>query len=127
MVDFVCQYYVRHCPLYEEYLKKTTFWEIRGSSVSIVPGTTGVRSPTEVEGFSSSLCVQTGSGAHPASCPMGTGGSFPGGKARPGMTLTTHLHLVPRLSMSSSYTSSLPMFPMACNGTALHYFTTFWK
>jgi hypothetical protein len=25
-----------------------------------------------------------GSGAHPASCPMGTGGSFPGGKARPG-------------------------------------------
>jgi hypothetical protein len=26
----------------------------------------------------------TGSGAHPASYPMGTGGSFPGGKARPG-------------------------------------------
>jgi hypothetical protein len=24
---------------------------------------------------------QTGSGAHPASYPMGTGGSFPGGKA----------------------------------------------
>jgi hypothetical protein len=33
--------------------------------------------------FSSSLCVQTGSGAHPASYPMGTGGPFPGGKARP--------------------------------------------
>jgi hypothetical protein len=31
-----------------------------------------------------SLCVQTGSGAHPASCPMGTGGPFPGGKVRPG-------------------------------------------
>jgi hypothetical protein len=31
----------------------------------------------------SSLCVQTGSGAHPASCTMGTGGPFPGGKARP--------------------------------------------
>jgi hypothetical protein len=30
------------------------------------------------------LCVETGSGAHPASCPMGTGGSFPGAKARPG-------------------------------------------
>jgi hypothetical protein len=29
--------------------------------------------------FSSSTCVQTGSGAHPASYPMGTGGSFPGG------------------------------------------------
>jgi hypothetical protein len=30
------------------------------------------------------LVVQTGSGAHPASCPMGTGGPFSGGKARPG-------------------------------------------
>jgi hypothetical protein len=29
-------------------------------------------------------CVQTGSGAHPASYPMGTGGSFPGSKAWPG-------------------------------------------
>jgi hypothetical protein len=44
----------------------------------------GVRSPVGAEDFSSSLCVQTGSGAHPASCTMGTGGSFPGGKARPG-------------------------------------------
>jgi hypothetical protein len=43
-----------------------------------------VRSPTEAEDFSSSPCVKTGSGAHPASYPMGTGGSFPGGKARPG-------------------------------------------
>jgi hypothetical protein len=44
--------------------------------------TTGVRSPTEAEDFCSSLCVQTG--AHPASCTMDTGGSFPGGKAQPG-------------------------------------------
>jgi hypothetical protein len=44
----------------------------------------GVRSPAEAKDFSSSLCVQTGSGAHPASCTMGTGGPFPGGKARPG-------------------------------------------
>jgi hypothetical protein len=36
------------------------------------------------EDFSSSLCVQAGSGAHPASCTMGTGGPFPGGTARPG-------------------------------------------
>jgi hypothetical protein len=43
-----------------------------------------VRSPAEVKDFSSSLCVQTGSGAHPASYTMGTGGLFPGGKARPG-------------------------------------------
>jgi hypothetical protein len=39
-----------------------------------------VRSPTEAEDFSPNLC----SGAHPATCTMGTGGSFPGCKARPG-------------------------------------------
>jgi hypothetical protein len=46
----------------------------------------GVRYPAGAKDFSSSLCVQTGSGAHPASCTMGTGGGgpLPGGKARPG-------------------------------------------
>jgi hypothetical protein len=44
----------------------------------------GVRSPTGANDFSSILCVQTGSEAHPASCTMGTGGPFPGGKALPG-------------------------------------------
>jgi hypothetical protein len=43
----------------------------------------GVRSPAGAQDFSSSICVQTGSGAHPASCTMGTGGPFPGAKARP--------------------------------------------
>jgi hypothetical protein len=43
----------------------------------------GVRSPEGAKDFSSILCVQTGSGAHPASCTMGTGGPFSGGKARP--------------------------------------------
>jgi hypothetical protein len=43
-----------------------------------------VRSPTGAENFSSSPCIQTGSGAHLASYPMGTRGPFPGGKARPG-------------------------------------------
>jgi hypothetical protein len=42
----------------------------------------GVRSPAEEKDFSYSLCVQTGSAVHPASCTMGTGGPFPGGKAR---------------------------------------------
>jgi hypothetical protein len=42
-----------------------------------------VRSPAGAEEFSSNLCVQTGSGANPASCTMGTGGPFPGGKVRP--------------------------------------------
>jgi hypothetical protein len=43
-----------------------------------------VRSSAGAKDFSCSLCVQTGSGAHPASCTMGTGGPFPGPKARPG-------------------------------------------
>jgi hypothetical protein len=49
----------------------------------------GVRSPAEAKDFSSSLCVQTGSGAHPASCTMGTVGPFPGAKSGRGVTLTT--------------------------------------
>jgi hypothetical protein len=44
----------------------------------------GVPSPAGAKDFSSSLCVQTGSETHPASCTMGTGGPFPGGTARPG-------------------------------------------
>jgi hypothetical protein len=62
----------------------------RVTQVSVVTGygledrAIEVRSPAEAKDFSSSLCVQTGSGAHPASCTMGTGGPFPGAKARPG-------------------------------------------
>jgi len=44
----------------------------------------GVRSPAGAEDFSSIFFVQTGSGAHPASCPLGTGVPFSVGKARPG-------------------------------------------
>jgi hypothetical protein len=50
----------------------------RGSSVSIVSDygledrANEVRSPAEAKDFSSSFCVQTGFGAHPASCTMGT-------------------------------------------------------
>jgi hypothetical protein len=44
----------------------------------------GVRSQAGAKDFSSILCVQTGSEAHPVSCPVGTGGPFPGGKARQG-------------------------------------------
>jgi hypothetical protein len=59
----------------------------RGSSGSIVSDygrAIGVRSSAGAKDFSSNLCVQTDSGAHPASCTMGTGGSFPRGKTRPG-------------------------------------------
>jgi hypothetical protein len=44
----------------------------------------GVRFPEGAKDFSSILCVQTGSGAHPASCPVGTGGPFPGDKSAAG-------------------------------------------
>jgi hypothetical protein len=70
--------------------KITYFQRSRVSSGSIVSGyglddrAIEVRSPAEAKDFSSILCVQTGSGTHPASCTMGTGGPFPGGKARPG-------------------------------------------
>jgi hypothetical protein len=58
----------------------------RGSSVSIVSDyglddrAIGVRSPAGAKEFSSNLCVQTGSGVHPASCTMDTGGPFHGAK-----------------------------------------------
>jgi hypothetical protein len=62
----------------------------RGSLVSIVSGygldyrAIEVRSPAGAKDFSSILCVQTGSGSHLTSCTMGTGGPFPGERARPG-------------------------------------------
>jgi hypothetical protein len=62
----------------------------RVNSVSIVSDygldhrAIGVRSPAWAKDFSYSLLAQTGYGAHPAFCTMGTGGPFPGAKARPG-------------------------------------------
>jgi len=50
--------------------------------------------------------VQTGSGANPASCTMGTG-SFPGVQCGRGVLLTTHLLLAPRSWKSRAiYTSA---------------------
>jgi hypothetical protein len=71
-------------------IQKLESWYEPGSSVSIVSGNglddqaIEVRPPADPEDFSSNLCVQTGCGAHPVSCTMGTGGPFPGAKARPG-------------------------------------------
>jgi hypothetical protein len=58
----------------------------RGSSVGIATGyglddpMIGVRFPTGAGNFSLLHQVQTSSGAHPDSYPMGRGCSFPGGK-----------------------------------------------
>jgi hypothetical protein len=61
--------------------------ESRDSSVGIALGygldvrCTGVRFPAGAGNFSLHHRVQNGSGGHPTSYPMGTGGSFPGSKA----------------------------------------------
>jgi hypothetical protein len=47
-------------------------------------GRSGFEPRQSPKDFSSSLCVQTSSEAHPASCTMGTGYPFHGAKARPG-------------------------------------------
>jgi hypothetical protein len=59
----------------------------------------GVWVPARAGNFSLHHRVQTGSGAQPASYPMGTRGSFSGGRNGRGVKLTTHLHLVPRSRM----------------------------
>jgi hypothetical protein len=71
--------------------------------------------------FFCSLCVQTGSGAHPASCTMGTGDPFLVVKRGRGVTLTSHPHLVPRSRISRSYTFSPPSTCVACRGTAFRH------
>jgi hypothetical protein len=68
----------------KEILHCTVCGMSRSSSVSIVSDyglddrAIGVRSPVGAKDFSSNLCVQTGSGANPSSCTMGTGVLSPG-------------------------------------------------
>jgi hypothetical protein len=69
--------------------------------------------------FSSILCVQTGSGAHPASCTMGTGGPLLGAKARPRRDADQSPHLMLRSRMSTGYASSSLKRLVGCSGTAL--------
>jgi len=64
--------------------------------------------------------VQTGPGAHPASCTMCTG-SFPAVKSGRGMTLTPHPLLVPLVMKEYSYTSTPPMGRTACTGPQCLY------
>jgi hypothetical protein len=83
--------------------------------------TTGVHPRQRQRIFSSSLCVQTGSGAHLASYPMGTGG-----KAQSGVIQTTHPHLVPRPRISKSCTFSPLGAWMASSGTVLLFHHPWW-
>ena len=70
---------------------------------SLRAGRSGDRIPV---GVRFSAPVQTGPGAQPASCTMGTG-SFPGVK-RQGVSPNTHPPLAPRLKKEHSYTSTSP-------------------
>jgi hypothetical protein len=74
-------------------LYSMSYWQSRSrdSSVNMLSGygldyrAIEVRSPAETKRiFPLVQTVQTGYGAHPASFPMGTGVTFPEGKARPG-------------------------------------------
>jgi hypothetical protein len=73
----------------------------QGSSVSLVSDygldnpAIEVRSLAVARGFFLLTSV-TDCGAHPASCPMDTGGLFPEVKLGQGVTLATHPHLVLR-------------------------------
>jgi hypothetical protein len=74
--------------------------------------TAEVRSPTEAEDSSSNLCLQTGSGTHPASLQCVPGALSPGIKRGRGVMLTTHPLLVLRLRKSRSYSFSHPNAPL---------------
>jgi hypothetical protein len=82
---YLLHFGITRCLIVALFIAPEYFRNKPGSSVSIVSGyglddrAIEVRSPAEAKGFASSLCVQTGSGAHPASCTVGTRGPFPGG------------------------------------------------
>jgi hypothetical protein len=67
--------------------------------------------------------VQTGPGAHAASCTMGTE-SFPGVKSGRGVTLTPHSLLVPLAMKEYSYTTTPPMGRTACTEPQYSYTST---
>jgi hypothetical protein len=67
------------------YYKRIFMLEVRAVGIALSYGLddrdSRVRFPAEAGNFSLYHRVQNGSGAHPASYPTGTRGSFPGGKA----------------------------------------------
>jgi hypothetical protein len=87
----------------------------RDSSVGIALGYglddrgSRVRFPTRAGNFSLHHCVQNGSGAHPVSYPMGTGGSFLGVK-RPGREADHSPSSSAEVKNAWSYTST----PLGC-------------
>ena len=113
-----------HYALFTNYKSKTKnkilficcSWPKCGSGTSVGIGTRywldggGIESQWEAR---ISAPVQTGPGAHPASCKMGTR-TFPGIKSGRGVKLTPHPLLVPLVMKEYSYTSTPPMGRTAC-------------
>jgi hypothetical protein len=87
---------------------------------SIQAGQSGIWIPVGARDFPLLQNVRTRSGTPPpASCSMGTCGSFCRGESRRSKKLTTNLHLVTRLRLSGGI-SPLPFYAfMACTGTTL--------
>ena len=89
-------------------------WTHNKETVSVFPYLTVLADAS----FMETKDVQTGSGAHPASCLIRTENPSQGVKPR-GVSLATHFHLVQRLRMSELNLSS-PCAFMVCTGTTLH-------
>jgi hypothetical protein len=78
---------------------------------------------------SSSLCVKTSPEANPASYPMGTGGLCPEVKRGQGVTLTTHLHLVPEVKTEKERHILSSFAPAWRSGTAFYiliFYNNMW-
>jgi hypothetical protein len=87
----------------------------QGYSSGLRAGWSGVRVPSGAGNLSLHHRVQTCSGAHPTSYPLGTRGSFHGGKAAGGVKLTTYPYLMPRSRMHGA----IPLLPICLRGVVL--------
>jgi len=93
LVPLRSKYFPHHVLCASSSISKYNLYHLESllSPIINIRGWYGDRIPVEARFFA---LVQTGPGAHPASCTMGTG-SFPGVKSGRGVTLTPHLLLVP--------------------------------
>ena len=93
-----------HSPKCTPYHSKGGPGSVDGIATGYGAGRSGDRIPV---GARFSASVQTGPGAHPAFCTMGTG-SFPGVKSGRGVTLTPH----PLLVSWSRKVRAIPLLPL---------------
>jgi hypothetical protein len=93
-------------------------WDTRGGWASGIghAGRLGIGTWTRGERWGG--CVQTGSEAHSASCTMGTGGPFPGGKAQPVRDADHSLLLVPGSKRVGAILPLTLMASMVSSGTS---------